>query len=110
MKCSSAWLAWGTNCFMTPVSVTVLVWSYIANEWCVETGLSNSTAISTRHAASAEALTVRVLMIPPTPGSLKDVVDGRVQFFLRLIPSLFEVLFPVLRPRAAVVIDEARVG
>src|SRR4051812_2900614 len=32
MMCSSAWFACGTNCLTTPVSVTTLVWSYIANE------------------------------------------------------------------------------
>ena len=31
-KCSSAWLACATNCLTTPVTSTVLVWSYIANE------------------------------------------------------------------------------
>src|SRR4029453_13693361 len=40
MKCSSAWLACATNCLTTPVNVTVLVWSYMANEWCAETAVS----------------------------------------------------------------------
>jgi hypothetical protein len=28
----SAWFAWATNRVATPVRVTVLVWSYMANE------------------------------------------------------------------------------
>src|SRR4029450_1085258 len=38
MKCNSAWLAWATNCLTTPVSVTVLFWSYMANEWWAGSG------------------------------------------------------------------------
>src|SRR4030095_4588610 len=52
MECNSAWLAWATNCLTTPVSVTVLVWSYMANEWCAETAVS----ISTPDTASAAAI------------------------------------------------------
>src|SRR5262245_38782957 len=40
---------------------------------------------------------------------LEDVSDRRIQLLSRLVPALFEVLFPVLRPGTAVVIDEARV-
>ena len=65
MKWISAWLAWGTNCLMTPVSVTTFFWSYIANEWCVDTVLPSSTTSKASHAAIAEAWTVRVFMTPP---------------------------------------------
>ena len=69
MKWISAWLACGTNCLTTPVSVTTFFWSYIANEWCVETGIWSSTASD---AASAEALTVRVHHFSSTDTTIKN--------------------------------------
>src|SRR4029453_5670002 len=58
MKGSSAWLAWGTNCFTPPVSVTVLVWSYMANEWWAETVVSDSTPGIASAAAIVKARSV----------------------------------------------------
>jgi hypothetical protein len=65
MKWSSAWFAWGTNCFMTPVKVTTLFWSYIANEWCVDTVVPVIATSTASDVAIAQALTECLFISPP---------------------------------------------
>jgi hypothetical protein len=50
---------------ITPVSVTTFAWSYIANEWWVEAGVSNITATTAMAAAVVKVLSVRVVIAAP---------------------------------------------
>src|SRR5439155_18996675 len=40
---------------------------------------------------------------------VQNIEDGGRQIVVRLIPSDFEILFPVLRPRPAIIIDVSRI-
>src|SRR5262245_55157594 len=78
----------------------------MAKEWCVDTGVSNSTAST---ASDTIRLEIRIVPCVIAPPLLEDISDRGGKVVLRLVPPGLEILLPVLCPRPAVVVDVARV-
>src|SRR5262245_10666938 len=84
-----------------PVIVFVFDWSYIANEWWDRAGVAMtlSKVIPMTSVIMQFLLTTSSLVVRVCPASLR-----------RFLPSFFEMLFPVLCPRPAKVIDKTRIA
>src|SRR3990172_6476791 len=101
---------------MTPVKVTVFVWSYIANEWCDIAGVINRASdVIVKSAAIAQCLFSRFLMMVSSFLFLafqlvQNLQDTGGEIIIWLVPAGLEVFLPILSPRPAVIVNEARVG
>src|SRR5204862_8168115 len=80
-------------------------------EWCAKAGVMvRPTDAIASSPAIIEPLVGCMFMLCSPASLLKNVEDVLGKSNLRLIPAGFEILFPVLGPRAAIVVDIAGIS